>query len=43
MLKKRLKSKHLWRTTAAIHRKRKLANNKKKIFARHRAFTHQTA
>jgi hypothetical protein len=41
MLKKRIKSKNLWRMTSAIRRKRILANNKKKIFVRHRAFTHQ--
>jgi hypothetical protein len=40
MLKRRIKSQHLWRITATVRRKRKLMLHKKKIFARHRSFMH---
>ncbi|SHO54688.1 hypothetical protein VQ7734_00404 [Vibrio quintilis] len=38
MLKRRIQSKHLWRITSTVRRKRKLANNKNKVFDRHRTF-----
>ncbi|CAH8201804.1 hypothetical protein [Vibrio aestuarianus] len=38
MLKRRMQSKHLSKTVSANRRKRMLANNKKKIIWRNRAF-----
>ena len=38
MRKRSMQSKRLKKTVAANTRKRKLANNKKKVIARHRAF-----
>ena len=38
MRKRSMQSKRLKKTVSANRRKRKLANNKKKVIARHRAF-----
>ncbi|GAL21682.1 hypothetical protein ACPV5O_17895 [Vibrio maritimus] len=38
LARKRKQSKHLNKTVAANRRKRKMANNKKKVIWRHRAF-----